>query len=109
MDQETTDRRTARRFTMALPLLVRYTHNGNVEEKVAQTRDVSFRGVFFLTDAPPEEGSAVELILTLPQQITLAGDVRIRCFANVVRVEQHQEIRGVAARIDRYEFMPAAA
>jgi len=109
MDQETTDRRTARRFTMALPLLVRFTHNGAMEEKVAQTRDVSFRGVYFLTDTPPEQGSAVELVLTLPQQITLAGDVRIRCFANIVRVEEHEELRGVAAQIDRYEFMPAAA
>ena len=33
MDQETTDRRNARRFTMTLPLLVRFSHNGTMEEK----------------------------------------------------------------------------
>ncbi len=109
MDQETTDRRNARRFNMILPLLVRFTHNGTIEEKVAHTRDVSFRGVYFMMEAPPEEGSAVEIVLTLPQQITLAGEVRIRCAARILRVEQRPDIPGVAASIDRYEFLPAAA
>lgn len=109
MDQETGDRRTARRFNLSLPLLVRFTQNGNLEEKLAHTRDVSFRGVYFLMDNPPEQGSAVEIVLTLPQQITLAGEVRIRCFASILRVEERSDTRGVAASIERYEFLPAAA
>ena len=109
MTDQTTDRRTARRFNMALPLEVRFTNNGTTEEKSAQTRDVSFRGVYFLTETRMEEGSAVELVITLPQQITLAGDVRIRCFGSILRVEERDEGRGIAARIDRYEFLPAAA
>lgn len=109
MTDETNDRRTARRFHMALPLQVRFMNNGNSREESAQTRDVSFRGVYFLTEAPVEAGNALELVLTLPQQITLAGDVKIRCFANVLRVEECENSLGVAARIDRYEFLPAAA
>lgn len=109
MDQPATDRRNARRFSLALPLLVRFEHNGNIEEKVAHTRDVSFRGVYFMMDAPPEQGSAVEIVLTLPQQITLAGEVRIRCFAKILRIEDGNGSAGVAASIDRYEFLPAAA
>lgn len=109
MDQETADRRNARRFNMSLPVLVRFTHNGNIEEKVAHTRDVSFRGLYFMMEAPPEEGSSVEIVLTLPQQITLAGEVRIRCSAKILRVEQHDSVPGVAASIERYEFLPAAA
>lgn len=109
MDQETTDRRAARRFAMALPLLVKFTCGDGISEKAAETHDISFRGVYFFTDTPPEQGSAVELVLTLPQQITLAGDVRIRCFASVLRVEPRDTTRGVAARIDRYEFLPTPA
>ncbi len=109
MDPETTDRRTARRFNLALPLLIRFTRNGNTEEKIAHTRDVSFRGLYFMMDAPPEQGSSVEIVLTLPQQITLAGEVRIRCFANIIRVEERDNTLGVAASIDRYEFLSAAA
>lgn len=62
-----------------------------------------------MMDTPVEQGANVELVLTLPQQITLAGDVRIRCFGNIVRVEQSGGGRGVAAQIDRYEFLPTAA
>jgi|SRR5579864_7010510 len=109
MTDEMNDRRTARRFHMGLPLQVRFMNNGTNEEKSARTRDVSFRGVYFLTDTLVETGSALELVLTLPQQITLAGDVRIRCFGNVIRVEERENSLGVAARIDRYEFLPAAA
>jgi hypothetical protein len=63
----------------------------------------------FLMDADFEPGSPIEFILTLPREITLAGDVHIRCFAEIIRVEPHNGRRGIAARIDRYEFLPAAA
>ena len=46
---------------------------------------------------------------TSPAEITLAGDVHIRCYARVLRVEPQDQRRGVAARIDRYEFLPASA
>ncbi len=39
----------------------------------------------------------------------MAGDVHIRCFAEIVRVEPNDGKKGVAARINRYEFLPAAA
>jgi len=35
--------------------------------------------------------------------------VHIRCFGQIVRVEPINERRGIAARIERYEFLPAAA
>jgi len=103
------ERRAARRFSMMLPLRVRFSNGGNVTEKLGETRDVSFRGLYFLIEASVETGSSIEFVLTLPQQITLAGDVHIRCYARVLRVEPHNGRRGVAARIDRYEFLPASA
>lgn len=101
------ERRAARRFTMALPLTVRTTGpNGTVEQR-AQTRDVSFRGLYFLIEMRFDVGSEVEFVLTLPKEITQAGDVHIRCFGRVVRVEELNGHRGIAARIERYEFLPA--
>ena len=93
---------------MTLPLTVRSSDPGGSEWR-GQTRDVSFRGLYFLIDADFEPGSAIEFVLTLPREITMAGDVNIRCFAEIVRVEPHNGRRGVAARIDRYEFLPASA
>jgi hypothetical protein len=103
------ERRAARRFSMMLPLKVRFPADDGVIEKQGETRDVSFRGLYFLIEASVETGSSIEFVLTLPQQITLAGDVHIRCYARVLRVEPHNDRRGIAARIERYEFLPVSA
>lgn len=102
-----TERRASRRFTMALPLKVRSNGPEGGIERQGETRDVSFRGLYFLIDADFEPGSSIEFVLTLPREITMAGDVNIRCFAQIIRVEPHNGSRGIAARIDRYEFLPA--
>jgi PilZ domain len=101
------ERRASRRFTMALPLTVRSSGTEG-SEQLGQTRDVSFRGLYFMVDAEFEPGSSIEFILTLPREITMAGDVHIRCFAEIIRVEGNDDRKGVAARIDRYEFLPTA-
>ena len=106
--EHSTERRASRRFTMTLPLTVRSAGPGG-DERRGQTRDVSFRGLYFLIEADLAPGSPIEFILTLPREVTMAGDVNIRCFAEIVRVEPHNGKRGVAARIDRYEFLPTAA
>ncbi len=103
------ERRAARRFSMMLPLKVRFSADNGVIEKRGETRDVSFRGLYFMIEAIVEAGSPIEFVLTLPQQITLAGDVHIRCYARVLRVEPHNGSRGIAARIERYEFLPSLA
>ena len=94
---------------MTLPLTVRANGPDGGIERQGQTRDVSFRGLYFLIDADFEAGGSIEFILTLPKEITMAGDVHIRCFAQIIRVEPHNGRRGIAARIDRYEFLPATA
>jgi hypothetical protein len=104
-----TERRSSRRFSLNLPLKVRAPGETTPAEQRAETRDVSFRGLYFFIEGRYETGMSIEFILTLPKEITLAGDVHIRCFGQVVRVEPQNGHRGVAARIDRYEFLPAPA
>lgn len=101
------ERRTSRRFTMSLPLKVRPAGQEGTAEQRGETRDVSFRGLYFLADASFEAGTPIEFVLTLPKEITMAGDVHIRCFGRVVRVDDLNGRRGIAARIERYEFLPA--
>jgi hypothetical protein len=103
------ERRASRRFTMSLPLTLRSEGPEGVVERLGQTRDVSFRGLYFTTDALYEAGSKIEFILTLPKEITQAGDVNIRCRGQVVRVEPRNGGRGIAAKIERYEFLPQPA
>ena len=85
---------------------IRAAGASGTEERAERTRDVSFRGVFFHTEHRYEAGEPVEFVLTLPNEVTLAGDVKIRCFGHVVRVQARGPAGGVAARIERYEFLP---
>jgi hypothetical protein len=106
---EGADRREARRFTMSLPMRV-LPREAKGHELDAQTRDVSYRGLYFLADANFDVGSEIEFVITLPQQVTQSGDVNIRCLGEIVRIEPTENGRvGIAAKIARYEFMPATA
>src|SRR5258707_11361676 len=103
------ERREARRFKMSLPLRV-LPREDTGREVDASTRDVSYRGLYFLTDADFKVGSEIEFVIILPQQVTQSGDVNIRCLGEVVRIEPTENSRvGIAAKIARYEFMPATA
>jgi hypothetical protein len=103
------ERREARRFAMSLPLRV-LPGEGHRSEFDAQTRDLSYRGLYFLAEANFEVGSEIEFVLTLPERVTQSGDVNIRCQGRIVRVEPSENGRiGIAAKIARYEFLPAAA
>ena len=108
--QQSTERRASRRFTMTLPLTVRPTEPGGSEQQ-GQTRDVSFRGLYYTSEADFAPGSPIELILTLPAKSPMAGDVHIRCFAEIVRVEPQRRPprRGCSHRPQFYEFLPTAA
>ncbi|PYU52477.1 MAG: hypothetical protein DMG48_04085 [Acidobacteria bacterium] len=103
------ERREARRFTMSLPMRV-LPREAKGNELDAHTRDLSYRGLYFLTDVKFEIGNEIEFVITLPQQMTQAGDVNIRCLGEVVRIEPTENGRvGIAAKIARYEFVPIAA
>jgi hypothetical protein len=105
---EGADRREARRFTMSLPMRVSPRAKGR--ELDAHTRDVSYRGLYFVADADFEVGSEIDFVITLPQQVTQSGDVNIRCQGEVVRIEPTGNGSvGIAAKIARYEFIPATA
>ena len=103
------DRREARRFSMTLPLRV-LSHEPHGPALDAQTRDVSYRGLYFLAEKKFDIGSEIEFVITLPEQVTQSGDVNIRCLGQIVRVEPTSNGRlGIAAKIERYEFVPATA
>jgi len=104
-----TERRSSRRFTMSLPLALRLHESSGPREQKGETRDVSFRGLYFWTDQELNPGNSIEFVLTLPKEITQTRDVKIHCFGRVIRVEPNENTRGVAARIERYEFLPTPA
>ncbi len=101
------DKRTARRFALRLPVSVRYGENEQREEYIAQTRDISARGICFYVDSPIQADAKIDFTLPLPPAITLTETIRICCKGRVVRVEGGTPASkmAVAAVIDEYEFL----
>ena len=103
------DKRRARRFPMTLPVAVKVEAKPEQEAGV-QTLNVSSSGVYFEFSTPLGVGTTLEFVLTLPGQITKGSPVRIKCIGKVVRVDtggSEAESVGVAATIERYEFLRA--
>ncbi len=106
MLQESSDRRSMRRFDMRLPAAIRLAGNA-ASEFLTETQNVSARGVFFYLDRIVDSGSRIEVTLTFPPHVTLTDPVRVRFAARVIRVETPLPSSriGVAAMIEEYEFL----
>ena len=101
-----TERRSAQRFRIKLPLTVRWTSGSAVGEATTESKDVSSRGVYFLLPKEVKQGAPVEILMTLPHEITLAGPVKVRCLGRIQRTESEATDKvGVVAAIERYEFL----
>lgn len=101
-----TDRRKRTRYPLQLRLSVRPSGAPGAAEILTESRDVSSRGVFFFLQEPLKSG-LLDIVLTLPSEITGGEPVRVRCEARVQRTETVQPGRvGVAAKIERYRFLP---
>jgi len=100
------DQRKSRRFLIQLPVIVRWVDDNLVGEAEAQTQDVSSSGLRFDLSKGPKTNSTVEILMTLPHQLSNAGPVRVRCRGHVVRTNPKDLNRTeVVAAIERFEFM----
>ena len=72
-----------------------------------RTRNLSSKGAYFVVSGGIESGAAIEFLVTLQQGLAPAGHVRLRCRGRVLRLEKlaGKSRLGVAATIDRYEFV----
>jgi hypothetical protein len=108
-----TERRTARRYDLALPIIIRVPTEGSMDSQQGKTRDISTRGLYFVVDQDLQAGSELDITLTLPAEITQGTEVFVRALGKVIRVEQRSEIgdlsMGVAAVIERYDIIRGQA
>lgn len=104
MAQPQPEKRSTRRFSLELPISVKFVNNGR-RELAGRTRDVSSRGVFMYLDTGISEGAPIEFVMTLPTEVTLAAPIRVRCTGKVLRVTRAEQEQGVAVAIDKYDFV----
>jgi len=107
------ERRGARRYDLSLPVMIRIPARGFAETQSGRTRDISTRGLYFVIDRDVRAGSELDIMLTLPREMTNGEEVLVKASGKIVRVESRMEDgnerQGVAAVIERYDIMRAAA
>jgi len=104
-----TERRTARRYDLTLPVIIRVPVEKEMSSRNGKTRDISTRGVYFTIDQDLGAGAELDITLTLPSEVTRGSEVFIRAMGKVVRIDKTLESDsnrvGVAAVIERYEII----
>src|ERR1700680_1075975 len=104
MSQE--ERRRSQRFNFGMPVTVHWTDGTEKRHANAVTQDVSSGGLYFLLPEAIPDGTAVEIEMTLPTQITLGTPVKVRCQGRIQRcVSKPGESTGMATMIEKYEFL----
>ena len=104
MAQPQPEKRSMRRFSLDLPISVKFLDNGK-RELSGHTRDVSSRGVFMFLETEIAVGAPIEFVMTLPPEIPLPEPIRVRCTGRVLRVDKAGQEQGIAVAIDKYDFV----
>jgi hypothetical protein len=96
------ERRARVRVLSQLPLSVKF---GGIYETMAESANISARGLFFVLQQRLEVGSVIELIFRLPRRVIGVDGIWLRCPAEVVRVEEGlpEGKFGIGTRITSYE------
>src|SRR5204863_8789332 len=107
------ERRGARRYDLSLPVMVRIPAPGFAETQTGRTRDISTRGLYFVIDQDVRAGSNLDIMLTLPREMTNGEEVLVNVSGKIARVESlledGNERQGVAAMIELYDISRGTA
>ncbi|HLK06120.1 MAG TPA: PilZ domain-containing protein [Candidatus Acidoferrum sp.] len=98
------DRRLAERHSVRMPLQLRLRASDKREEKV-ETVNVSRRGVFFITELPLDKGTALDVLLEMPEDVSGVRPAQWICLGHVARVVPSFGAggkRGVGVEFDFY-------
>ena len=89
------ERRTSRRFSLALPVLFRWTDNTEHYD-VGQCANAGLNGMFVLAASCPPVGTQVEIEMNIPAFDLIPRQCQLRCTGRVMRVEGCDQYRGFA-------------
>lgn len=96
-----TERRSARRLRLRMPLIVHWWRGSTVREACTESENVSSRGIYFLLPKDIEIGSFVEIVMVLP-----TVHARVRCLGRIKRTQSQAEHQvGVAVAIKHHQFL----
>ena len=94
------DRRTSRRYELALNLRFSYVKKGAAIHGNGTTVELASGGVLFHADAPPPDGVEVELRVEWPFLLQEVCNLEVLLKGRVIRTDS----RGTAVKMHGYEF-----
>jgi PilZ domain len=105
------ERRIDTRVNIRVPLRFRTLNNPGAAEQIAESENISQRGIYFETAVPLKIGTAVEVSLRMPQELAGKAQSDVRCMARVVHVRPTHGSDGkvgIGLHIERYEAKVSA-
>jgi len=111
MQVHPSEKRVSRRYPLKTTTRLRVRKSGQTEWSV-ESENLSETGTFFSTDAPLVIGSAVEILLVMPQEISGKPTTEWRCAVHVVRFQPGDTAGGelgVGVEFDYYEILRSKA
>ena len=99
-----TDRRNETRVNVRIPLRYKLIGNRNAGEQMAESENLSQRGIFLWTAYPLKVGAQVTLKLRMPSEISGVAVSEVQCGARVIRIQEGDSggLVGAGLRIERY-------
>ena len=107
MKARASERRISRRLQVTTPLRVRVWKSGSAQRRT-ESVNISKTGAFFATDLPIAIGSAVEILLKMPEELTGKPAAEWRCTGHVVRLQPVDAAGGklgVGVEFDYHEIL----
>ena len=100
------ERRTDTRMNIRVPLQFRSLDPPNLAGQIAESENISQRGIYFETATPLKIGTPLEVSLRMPRELAGKFVSDVRCIARVVHVRANAQggaKSGVGLHIERYE------
>lgn len=90
------EKRASQRIQVEVPVYI--------GQEKAVTRDVSWAGIYFMTNQSFSEGG--DLSFSMDLNYALPGKpIKLDCQGEVIRVERHGEKFGIAAKINNFQYL----
>lgn len=90
------EKRLSQRIQVEIPVYI--------NQERAVTRDISWSGIYFLTEQNLSEGK--ELNFSIDLNYALPGKpVKLDCQGEIIRIERQGDRFGIAARINNFQYL----
>jgi PilZ domain len=105
------ERRIDTRVNITVPFRFRVLNNPGATEQVAESINISQRGLLFATTIPLNVGTPLEVSLKIPKELAGPVSTEVRCLARVVHVQPSAFFggkAGIGLHIEGYKEEAAA-